>query len=139
MDIRIDILDPIRFPIVSRIYKSHYPSGKVKSDELTIVGTIEHNIVSVVRYRSIEQFRLLTGLLVLPDYRRRGLGHQLMAYCAGQLLKEGDFCFAYNHLEVFYQQHGFVTIEPQQLPPALKLLFERYTQKKQLIAMKYAS
>lgn len=135
----IETLDPVKLPLVSRLYKAYYPSGKAKRDELTIVGSIESQIISVVRFRSIDCYRLLTGMLVVPEMRDKGLGHQLMAYCAEQVLKEGDFCFAYTHLEVFYQQHGFVAVEPQQLPPALKLLFERYTQKKQLIAMQYVS
>ncbi|MEF1289249.1 GNAT family N-acetyltransferase [Vibrio sp. M260118] len=133
----IETLDPIKLPLVSRLYKAHYPSGKAKSDELTIVGTIEHKIVSVVRYRSIEQFRLLTGMLVLPAYRGGGLGHQLMEYCAQHVLAANDFCFSYAHLEGFYAQHGFEVIDVGQLPNPLKSLFDRYSRKKQLVPMQY--
>ncbi|KJY86332.1 acyltransferase [Vibrio neptunius] len=134
---QIETLDPIKLPLVSRLYKAHYPSGKAKKDELTIVGTIEQQIVSLVRFRSIEQFRLLTGMLVLPEHRGSGLGHQLMGYCVQHVLSEHDFCFAYSHLETFYAQHNFKTIDASQLPNSLKGLFERYSLKKQLVAMKY--
>ncbi|AXN32130.1 GNAT family N-acetyltransferase [Vibrio coralliilyticus] len=134
---QIETLDPIKLPLVSRLYKAHYPSGKAKKDELTIVGSIDQQIVSLVRFRNIEQFRLLTGMLVIPEYRGSGLGHQLMGYCAQHVLLEHDFCFAYAHLETFYAQHNFKTIDASQLPNSLKGLFERYSLKKQLVAMKY--
>ncbi|MEX0333154.1 GNAT family N-acetyltransferase [Vibrio tubiashii] len=134
---QIETLDPIKLPLVSRLYKAHYPSGKAKKDELTIVGSIDQQIVSLVRFRNIEQYRLLTGMLVLPEHRGSGLGHQLMGYCALRVLSEHDFCFAYAHLETFYAQHNFKAIDASQLPNSLKGLFERYSLKKQLVAMKY--
>ncbi|KFI09650.1 GNAT family N-acetyltransferase [Vibrio coralliilyticus] len=133
----IETLDPIKLPLVSRLYKVHYPSGKAKKDELTIVGSIEQQIVSLVRFRNIEQFRLLTGMLVIPEHRGSGLGHQLMGYCAQYVLSEHDFCFAYANLETFYAQHNFKTIDASQLPSSLRGRFERYSLKKQLVAMKY--
>ncbi|AIU68097.1 GNAT family N-acetyltransferase [Vibrio coralliilyticus] len=137
MILKIDILDPVYTPIISRIYKAYYPSGKAKKDELTIAGSIDQQIVALVRFRNIEKYRLLTGMLVIPEHRRAGLGHQLMDYCVEYVLSEQDFCFAYAHLETFYAQHNFETIDASQLPNSLKGLFERYSLKKQLVAMKY--
>lgn len=136
--LHIEVLDPIKLPLVARLYKSYYPSGKAKKDELILVGYIEQQITSVVRFRHIEEYRLLTGMLVVPDLREKGLGHQLMTHCEQLVLTQHDFCFAYQHLESFYAQHGFQTVEPQQLPNSLKNLFERYSQTKRLIPMKYA-
>jgi len=136
---QIEQLDPMKLPLVSRLYKLFYPSGKAKKDELTFVGYLENQLVSVVRFRTIEQCRLLTGMLVVPDFRDKGLGHELMAYCSEHVLTGGDYCFAYQHLESFYSQHGFTTIEHQELPNALKSLFERYTRTKALVPMKYLS
>ncbi|WP_081305546.1 N-acetyltransferase [Vibrio coralliilyticus] len=134
---QIETLDPIKLPLVSRLYKAHYPAGKAKKDELIIVGSIDQQIVSLVRFRNIEQYRLLTGMLVIPEHRGSCFGHQLMGYCAQHVLLEHDFCFAYAHLETFYAQHNFKTIDASQLPNSLKGLFERYSLKKQLVAMKY--
>ncbi|WP_084715804.1 GNAT family N-acetyltransferase [Vibrio galatheae] len=134
---QIETLDPIKLPLVSRLYKAYYPSGKAKKDELTITGSIENQLVAVVRFRTIEQYRLLTGMLVTPDHRGAGLGHQLMAHCTEQVLSEQDFCFAYAHLEAFYTQHGFKTIEVELLPNSLKGLFDRYSLKKTLIPMQF--
>ncbi|KHD23496.1 acyltransferase [Vibrio caribbeanicus] len=134
----IDVLDPIKLPLVARLYKQYYPSGKAKKDELTIVGYWEQQLAAVVRFRSIEQYRLLTGMLVVPDQREKGLGHQLMDYCQDKVLTGLDYCFAYQHLESFYAQHGFVLIEESALPNALRQLFIRYSASgKKLVAMHY--
>lgn len=135
--LHIEVLDPIKLPLVARLYKAYYPSGKAKKDELIIAGYFDNQLTSVVRFRSVEQYRLLTGMLVVPEHREKGLGHHLMTYCEEQVLTNQDFCFAYQHLESFYGQHGFQLVEPQQLPNSLKNLFERYSQTKKLVPMQY--
>tara|TARA_Y100001956_G_scaffold5226_1_gene4690 strand:+ start:22260 stop:22685 length:426 start_codon:yes stop_codon:yes gene_type:complete len=134
----IEVLDPIKLPLVTRLYKQHYPSGKAKKDELTVVGYLNQQMAAVVRFRTIEHYRLLTGMLVIPEQRGEGFGHQLMAYCRADVLGENDYCFAYQHLEGFYSQHGFVSVEQDALPNSLKQLYLRYSNSgKKLIAMHY--
>lgn len=135
--LHIEVLDPIKLPLVARLYKAYYPSGKAKKDELVVAGYCESQIAAVVRFRHLEQHRLLTGMLVVPEYRGKGWGHKLMSYCVEQILKESDYCFAYQHLEGFYAQHGFQTVASEQLPNSLKSLFERYSRTKKLIPMQY--
>lgn len=132
----IEPLDPIKLPLITRLYKQHYPSGKAKRDELIIAGYLEGTLSAVVRFRSIESYRLLTGMLVIPAAQGKGLGHQLLDYCQHQVLQTGDYCFAYQHLHSFYAQHGFV--EEPALPGALDNLYRRYTASgKKLVAMRY--
>ena len=135
--LQIETLDPIKLPLVTRLYKAHYPSGKAKKDELTMVGYYHNQMAALVRFRRIEDHRLLTGMLVVPEYRQLGLGHQLMTYCQQHILTHGDYCFAYLHLECFYAQHGFQTMNSEALPNSLKSLFERYRRTKSLVTMQY--
>lgn len=137
-ELRIETLDPIKLPLVSRLYKAYYPSGKAKKNEQTIVAYLEQQLVGVVRFRPIEQYQLLTGMLVIPEQRGKSLGHDLLLHCQQSICNNNTYCFAYPHLESFYQQHGFSTIEPSVLPASLKQLFERYTGSgKALIPMHY--
>ncbi|WP_070970474.1 GNAT family N-acetyltransferase [Vibrio sonorensis] len=126
-ELRIETLDPIKMPLVTRLYKSHYPSGKAKSNEKTIVAYNNNTLIGVVRFRPIEQYQLLTGMLVVPEHRGKGVGHELMKHCRHQVLDTDVYCFAYQHLESFYSQHGFTTIEAEALPNNLNQLFNRYT------------
>ncbi len=136
--LRIETLDPIKLPLITRLYKAHYPAGKAKSNELTIVGYLEQQLTTVVRFRPIEQYQLLTGMLVAPEWRQLGLGHQLLEHCQNTVCNELTYCFAYPHLESFYQHHGFMTIAPDELPNSLKQLYARYTGSgKSLIPMHY--
>ncbi|WP_162047377.1 GNAT family N-acetyltransferase [Vibrio taketomensis] len=137
-DLRIETLEPIKLPLVSRLYKAHYPSGKAKKNEQTIVGYNNDQLVCVVRFRPIEQYQLLTGMLVIPEQRGQARGHHLLAYCQQCICNSNTYCFAYPHLEHFYQQHGFVSLLADQLPNSLNQLFTRYTASgKCLIPMHY--
>ncbi|MDA9556713.1 GNAT family N-acetyltransferase [Vibrio sp.] len=137
-ELQIAILEPIKVPLVSRLYKQYYPSGKAKKDELIITGELDKQLVAVVRFRRIADYRLLTGMLVVPTHQGQGLGHQLMQHCQSHILENKDFCFAYTHLEGFYSQHGFVKLDAEQLPAELKTLFIRYTDSgKKLTAMQF--
>ncbi|MDN2480025.1 GNAT family N-acetyltransferase [Vibrio agarivorans] len=133
----IEPLDPIKLPLVTRLYKQYYPS-KPKRDELIIVGYVKKQLCAVVRFRTIEGYRLLTGMLIAPEQQGKGLGHQLLNYCQSEVLTEKDYCFAYAHLEAFYAQHGFETVATDELPGALKGLYLRYTGSgKKLVAMRW--
>ena len=134
---RIEQLDPIKLPLIARLYKAHYSSAKPKKEELTLVGYVDGDLACVTRFRSIESHRLLTGMLVVPSYRGSGLAHQLMSYCKDVVLTKGDFCFAYVQLEKFYAKYNFKTIEPERLPKHLQVMFERYSSSKRLVAMAY--
>ncbi|CAH0527306.1 GNAT family N-acetyltransferase [Vibrio hippocampi] len=135
---KFSVLDPVKIPLVKKIYKSHYPAGKPKSDERIIIATQESQTVAVVRLKTVEQQRLMTGMLVIPACRGLGIAHQLMQHLKQNELTDNDYCFALAHLEGFYNQHGFQHIDTEALPNTLKQLFSRYTGSgKALVAMRY--
>lgn len=65
--------DPIKLPLIKRFYKNHYPGSKPKSDEQVIVALKDREIVGVVRFRMIGQYRLLTGMAVEAQSRQQGI------------------------------------------------------------------
>jgi N-acetylglutamate synthase-like GNAT family acetyltransferase len=137
-DVKIIELDPIRLPLIQKLYKAYYPSAKAKRQDLIYVAYIGTNIVGIVRFKTIDKWRLLTGLLVVPEYRNRGIAHQLVHFCQKNILTELDYCFAYQHLASFYAQHGFVNQALSNPPAQLLSLFERYTRSgKSLVLMRY--
>lgn len=119
-------LEPIKLPIVARFYKEHYPAGKPKRDETIFLTYQENTLIGSVRFKSIDKHQLLTGMLIHPEYRQQGIGHQLMAFCAQSINLTGCYCFAFEHLVPFYSQHGFQILEPQELPLSLQGRFNRY-------------
>jgi N-acetylglutamate synthase-like GNAT family acetyltransferase len=136
--LKFGILDPIRLPIAKKLYKQHYPAGRPKSDERMISASFGSATCALVRLRSVDSYRLMTGMLVLPEYRQRGVAHLLMKYMVDNELQTNDYCFALPHLASFYAQHGFQATSQDDLPAALKNLFIRYTGSgKSLVAMRY--
>ncbi|MCK6263235.1 GNAT family N-acetyltransferase [Vibrio sp. ZSDE26] len=137
-ELTIAVLPPIKVPLVNKLYKDHYPSGKAKKDEHIITASTKGGIVAMVRFRTIEQYRLLTGMLVIPEHRGKNIGHALLHYCHSHELTHNDFCFAYQHLESFYIQHQFKTVDVDTLPNSLKNLFQRYVNSgRSLIPMQF--
>lgn len=134
--LRIEPLDPLKLPLITRLYKAHYPSAKAKSHELTLVAYQDNHLCGVVRLRPIDRFRLVTGMLVVPEFRGQGIAHHLMEHCQQHLFKTDDYCFAYEHLVPFYAQHSFTALDPATLPEPLHSLFQRYSRSgKALVAM----
>ncbi|MEZ8107242.1 GNAT family N-acetyltransferase [Vibrio cortegadensis] len=137
-EVKIEQLDPIKIPLIKKLYKDHYPSAKAKKSELIITISESNQLSGVVRFREIEHFRLLTGMLTIPKKRGMGLANKLMAHCKSNILTRSDYCFAYNHLELFYQKHCFIRVEVDDMPNSVKCLFLRYVNSgKDLIPMQF--
>ncbi|MDV5172046.1 GNAT family N-acetyltransferase [Photobacterium rosenbergii] len=136
--LRFHPLEPLRFPLINRFYKTYYPAGKAKKDEIIWIGEDNKGIQACVRFKQFEQFQLLTGMLVHPDLRSQGQGAALLSACQAQTSVQPCYCFAFSYLESFYQSSGFVTLEDNQLPESLRTRINRYRQSgKSLTPMLY--
>ncbi len=136
--LNIEVLNPIKLPIIKKLYKTYYPAGRAKKDELIITASSEGSIVALLRMKTIETSRLLTGMLVVPEARGIGVGKALLTHCEQNIFRNGDYCFAFMHLESYYAQHGFKTIDSSKLPNSLKMSFQRYIDSgKDLIPMQF--
>ncbi|WP_041420225.1 GNAT family N-acetyltransferase [Shewanella violacea] len=93
-------------------------------------------IIAAIRLRPIGEFNLLIGMLVHPDHRGKGIGHQVLNGIADKLLSNETYLFALPHLVGFYQNHGFS--QDIQAPNDIQQLFDKYTsQDKDLVMMGY--
>lgn len=136
--LRFHALEPLRFPLINRFYKSFYPAGKAKKDEVIWVGEQNGSIICCVRFKQFEQYQLLTGMLVHPEKRSAGIARQLLRASEEQIIKLPCFCFAFSYLEELYVKAGFETIPDNDLPEPLESRIRRYRQSgKDLIPMRY--
>ncbi len=114
-------------------YKQHMPYAQLtKKEKLAvffpeITSTDESHkteVIAAIRLRPIGVYTLVTGMLIHPNYRGQGLGHQLMKMVSHELIDERSFLFALPHLANFYQQHGFH--QCQNVPNDIRQLFNKY-------------
>lgn len=139
-ELQFQRLDPVKIPLIKRFYKQHYPSGKARKDDEIYTASLRGNLCAVVRFRSVDRYRLLTGMAVDSSLRHQGIGSQLLIYCQQNTLSQGDYCFAFEHLASFYRQHGFQVVTQELLPNTLKNLLLRYLSGgKSLIPMQYSA
>nr|WP_275660442.1 GNAT family N-acetyltransferase [Shewanella sp. Isolate13] len=92
--------------------------------EITSYGVTCSKIVASARIRPIGQFAILTGMLVHPDFRGQGVGHQLMDALQSVIAEGNTYIFALAHLEGFYAKHGFCVIADA--PNDIAQLFLKY-------------
>ncbi|WP_237158056.1 GNAT family N-acetyltransferase [Shewanella psychrophila] len=93
-------------------------------------------IIAALRFRPIGEFNLLLGMLVHPDHRENGIGHQLINDVADKLKADKTYLFSLPHLVGFYRKHGFS--QDVKAPNDIERLFAKYTsQDKELVLMGY--
>ncbi|TOM54970.1 GNAT family N-acetyltransferase, partial [Vibrio parahaemolyticus] len=83
----IEVLNPIKLPLIKKLYKAHYPSGRAKKDELIITASRGGVIVALLRLKTVEQYRLLTGMLVIPEVRGTNVGRTLLEHCENKVFE----------------------------------------------------
>ena len=122
-------------PLLNKFYRGHRSHMRAPADACYWVVE-QPLIVAGLCLTDMADGKWLTGLLVAPDHRGRGLATRLvsqaLARCEGTV-----WLFCEPKLMRFYQQLGFRTAvaPPEQLASRL----ERYNRHKTLAAMYYNS
>lgn len=116
---------------VKKFYRQHMPYARLlQKESVCVLSQTDPNldsvgeIIAAARIRPIGQLAILTGMLVHPDCRGQGIGHQLMDELSPVLRQGKTYIFALAHLEGFYRQHGFTVIEDA--PNDITQLFLKY-------------
>ncbi|MPY21150.1 GNAT family N-acetyltransferase [Shewanella psychropiezotolerans] len=142
-------LDNLHRRGVYGFYRSYMPYTRISRKEqiALLINDDEHTfppdsyikaeqIIAGLRFRPIGEFNLLNGMLVHPDHRGKGIGHQLMKRVTEKLTSKETYLFSLPHLVEFYRKHGFS--QDVQAPNDIEQLFNKYTsQGKDLVMMGY--
>ncbi len=142
--LKYSLIDRLHFPLAKKFYQAFYPSGKAnKADPIWVLNQ-EQKILVCLRLKQFKQCQLLTGMVTHPDFRNQGLGLQLLDSLINDetqpLANKACYCFAFSHLEGFYQKAHFLSICPDELPDELRTRFMAYSQAgKLLIPMKFSN
>lgn len=124
-------LEPALRPLLNKFYRSHGSAMRTSSGAALWVAR-EGGIVAVLNLRPVSGGQWLTGLLVAPEHRGRGLATQLLAHALDQA-DSPTWLFCHPELASLYQRSGFS--ETEELPASLEEKLQRYQRTKPLIAM----
>ncbi len=120
-------------PLLNKFYRCHRSHMRAPAEASYWVAG-HSDIVAGLCLTEVADGRWLTGLLVAPDQRGRGLASSLVSRaliaCEGPV-----WLFCEPKLTRFYQQFGFKLAET--LPEPLASRLKRYNQHKRLTAMRY--
>jgi N-acetylglutamate synthase-like GNAT family acetyltransferase len=135
------LIDRLHFPLAKKIFQAYYPSGKANKADPIWVLTEQEKIRVCLRLKQFEHCKLLTAMVTHPDFRNQGLGRILLTALEldpRQPFSTKDcYCFAFSHLQDFYQSVHFNLIDIEALPDVLKGRFQAYCNAgKTLIPMK---
>ncbi|WP_438462669.1 GNAT family N-acetyltransferase [Marinomonas sp. PE14-40] len=136
------LIDRLHFPLAKKFYQAYYPAGKANKADPIWALTEGYQIRVCLRLKQFEDCQLLTAMVTHPDFRKQGLGQRLLTALNSDstqpLSTKPCYCFAFTHLESFYQKAGFTSISADELPTRLKARFTAYTQSgKALIPMRH--
>jgi N-acetylglutamate synthase-like GNAT family acetyltransferase len=95
-----------------------------------MVATVDTKIVGCVRIRRLEDGTLkLASLGVYPEYRRYGIGLGIVKKLLETFLERPVYLMCFPQLEGFYRKNGFEMILGDDLPPILRIEYEKHAER----------
>lgn len=127
--IRCNPLSATERPLLNKFYKAHGSAMRASDAGECWVARSE-GIIAGLNLTVVPGGYWLTGLLVAPDWRQRGVARVLVDTACRD---RRTWLFCHPDLQGFYERLGFVASED--LPQALVDRLARYRRSKPLVAM----
>lgn len=114
--------------------KDHYVSfgydSEILEDDTYLLAYDDIRLVAIVRVSTEMDQAVLRGMFIDNEYRRKGIGSQMIKELAVFIDKNFDqcFCIPLGHLGPFYQQIGFEKITDQEAPLFIQKRIDNYRQ-----------
>ena len=114
------------FHRVREFYRLTGYTGDIQFSDVVVGAWRGNDLVGVVRIATEEGVRVLRGMRVLPEFRRQGIGTEILGEV--RLLLDDIECFAiaYAHLKDYYGRIGSCTSDEQEAPAFLRERINRY-------------
>lgn len=130
-DIHCDRLAPLLQPLLAKFYRAQRSPMRAPNGAHTWVAR-RQEILAALNLTPVDHGHWLTGLLVAPTERNRGLAGRLIEHALARTAGP-VWLFCHPDLLGFYQRLGF---EPATyLPPPLAERLARYQRSKVLVAL----
>jgi len=106
--------------------------------EVIFIASKDTQIIASLRLSPSGDDYLLRSMCVSAELRQQGIGSYLLQQIQPNLNTLECYCFPYSHLEYFYQAAGFILVDINSVPEAIRDKFTRYLNNgKDIILMKH--
>ncbi len=127
--VRVEQVEALSLPLVNRFYKGCRYSAKAGRGETVFVIKVDGTIAGAVRLTpKANNYFFLRSMCIDPEWRRQGLGKQLLMGITPFLKGINCYCYPFSHLLAFYGEAGFVHIEEEGTPAWIQQPYQRYCQ-----------
>lgn len=114
--------------IVEAFYCETAYYGGLTAADTVIVAESDGELVGAVRLCVEEDVLVLRGMRVRENFRRQGVGTQILAAVDRFVGERQCYCIAHRHLRSFYGQIGFNEIQLNTAPTFLQQRLAKYTE-----------
>lgn len=127
MSFRVDFAKANDFTAAQLFYDGQgYRGDPINDSDKVLLAWHGNSIVGIVRVCQEDGFLCLRGMRIHQDFRRIGLGSDMLQRLESELCTQPSYCLPYPHLANFYNQIGFVIIPSTQLPNLLEKRMSAY-------------
>ena len=129
-----------QLPLVKRFLKENGFRAQVAKTDVAYIVKHKQTIIGALRLCQYDSNWLLRSMCIKDSYRNMGIGRHLLSFIQPDLASKQCYCFAYSHLEKFYQQAGFCPVKPEQSSLVIRRKFDNYISRgKKILLMKFSA
>lgn len=122
---------------INHFYQTLGYSSGWGQDEIAYCLVANNKVAGCVKIESLNGNLILRGMYLETTAQRKGFGTLLIRYIEPFLNNSTSYCLPFSHLACFYEQIGFIKVDPLDLPEALIRRHKKYQDKGiDVIAMK---
>ncbi|MGR6832586.1 GNAT family N-acetyltransferase [Aliivibrio wodanis] len=133
MNLTVSYLEKLRLPLLHKLYKDNYPSGKPKGKEDIIILEEEKKIIGSIRIKTYDDCHFLTGMMIINERRLQNYGSALLTNLSEFLTLDTAYCLCEPSLTPFYIKNKFSYADSSEVPYIIKNKYERYTKDGKLL------
>ena len=125
-DWKTEWLAAIQIPLANKFISRCNFRGRIRShDQCIVMRNQPADIIAVAALRPVDGYQLLTAVAVDPNYQGQGCAKQLLSDMRKRF-DDSTYTFSLDYLQDLYQQLGFHSILPTDLPEDLRQRFHAY-------------
>jgi GNAT superfamily N-acetyltransferase len=129
MNTNVRIAQPADLSKALAAYQAWNYQAGIGPDDKVWLAEFAGELIGIVRVVPEEGTFVLRGMRIAEEWRRHGIGSQILRVVAEWLGKRECYCVPYVHLIEFYSQMGFSEIAPVLAPAFLARRLAEYRAK----------